>query len=67
MQNQLQEEIDYSTIHLVHLGDLLEVKYEQLTLMNRRSKEFKSSKEEYNKLVKLYNSRRNDQIFAIYK
>lgn len=57
MNRETDNTIDYNIEPLGELQEVLEVKYYELLEVDRRKKEFKELRDEYNKIVKIYNSR----------
>lgn len=57
MNKDVYNIIDYNIESLGGLQEVLEVKYYELIETDRRKKEFKELRDEYNKIVKVYNSR----------
>lgn len=60
MNKEVTNIVDYNTEPLGGLQEVLEVKYYELIETDRRKKEFKELRDEYNKIVKIYNSRFKD-------
>ena len=61
------EVIDYNTFNIIDLQEILEEKYTCLFSKDKRSKEFKELKIEYNDIAKIYNKKINDKIYTIIK
>ena len=67
MNKFIEEDIAYDNMALGYLQNILEVKYESITLKDKRSKEYKELKESYNSIAKLYNNKAKSKIYTIIK
>lgn len=57
-----EKEIDYEKLSLVEFQDIISDKYESL-LIDKRTKNYQILKNDYNKLVIIYNTRAKQRIY----
>jgi len=57
-----EKEIDYEKLSLVEFQDIMSDKYESL-LIDKRTKNYQILKNDYNKLVIIYNTRAKQRIY----